>query len=77
MVVKQDRERIQKVALHIILGEQYDNYKNALKLTNLETLEARRKKLCIKFAKKAERNEKHMHWFKPKPKMPTRQHAAC
>ena len=74
MVEKQDIERIQKVAFHIILGDQYESYKNALKLTNLETLEARRIKLCTKFAKKAERNEKHMSWFKPKPKMPTRQH---
>ena len=74
MVEKQDIERIQKVAFHVILGDQYESYKNALKLTNLETLEARRIKLCTKFAKKAERNEKHMSWFKPKPKMPTRQH---
>ena len=42
-------------------------------MTNLDTLEARRVKLCTKFAKKAERNEKHKMWFKPKPKVNTRQ----
>ena len=40
-----DIERVQKVALHIILGQKYENYKNALELTNLETLEERRDKL--------------------------------
>ena len=72
-VEKLDIERIQKVALHIILGDQYLNYSNALKITNLETLESRRDKLCIKFAKKAERNQKFKMWFKPKPELPTRQ----
>ena len=68
-----DIERVQKIALHIILGDKYDNYKNALELSNLETLESRRDKLCLKFAKKAERNTKHMKWFKLRPKTATRQ----
>ena len=55
------------------MGDQYDSYRNALKMTNLETLESRRDKLCLKFAKKAEKNEKHQNWFKPKPKIYTRQ----
>ena len=38
-------ERVQKGALHLILGDKYVNYKNALELTNLETLEDRRNKL--------------------------------
>ena len=66
-------ERVQKVALHIILGQKYENYKNALELTNLETLEERRDKLCLKFAKKAEKNVKHKNWFKLRPKTNTRQ----
>ena len=70
---KQDIERVQKVALHIILGDQYESYSNALRLTNLVTLEARRDKLCIKFAKKAEKHEKHKMWFKTKPDVYTRQ----
>ena len=70
---KLDIERVQKVALHIILGDQYLNYSNALKITNLETLETRRDKLCKKFAKKAEKDKKFQMWFKSKPELPTRQ----
>jgi hypothetical protein len=70
-VERQDIERVQKVALHIILGEHYESYSNALILTNLKTIEARRDKLCIKFVKKAEKHEKHRMWFKPKSKVKT------
>ena len=48
---KSDLERIQKVALKIILKEKYINYQNALMLLDLETLEERRKELAITFAK--------------------------
>ena len=65
-------ERVQKGALHLILGEKYENYDNALKLTKLETLEDRRNKLCLKFAKKAEKDIKHSKWFKLRPKTLTR-----
>ena len=51
---KQDLERVQKCACHIILGETYDSYKNALSLLKLDTLESRRKKLALKFALKSE-----------------------
>ena len=68
-----DIERVQKGALHIILGDQYENYQNALHITNLEDLESRRNKLCFKFAQKAEKDDKHKKWFKPKSKNPTRQ----
>ena len=64
---------MQKGALHIILGDHYEGYKNALKVSNLDSLETRRDKLCIKFAKKAEKDDKHKNWFKPKPKLVTRQ----
>ena len=66
-------ERVQKGALYTIFGDNYGSYKNGLKLANLNTLEARRDKLCSKFAKKAENNTKHKNWFKPKPKICTRQ----
>ena len=68
-----DMERVQKCALHIILGDQYEGYKNALESSHLEALESRREQLCLKFANKAVKNEKHNKWFKPKPKLPTRQ----
>ena len=68
-----DIERVQKMALHIILSENYLNYENAMKWTNLESLELRRMKLCISFAKKAEKSDKYMHWFKPRSVVNTRQ----
>ena len=52
-----DLERIQKVALRIILGENYVSYENALYITNLETLKARRTQLSKRFALKCTKNE--------------------
>ena len=43
-------ERVQKVALRIILKEDYISYENALEKTELETLEKRRETLCLNFA---------------------------
>ena len=47
-----DIERIQKSALYIILAEEYESYKLALKKLDLDDLESRRYKLCLKFGKK-------------------------
>ena len=44
-------ERIQKQSMRIIFKNQYSSYENALKIAKLTTLEARREKLCLKFAK--------------------------
>ena len=60
-----DIERIHKSALYIILGEEYESYKLALKKLDLDDLESRRNKLCLKFGKKAEKHEKFNKWFKP------------
>ena len=43
-------ERVQKVALRIILKDEYHSYENALDLTNLKTLAERRSDLCLRFA---------------------------
>ena len=45
-------ERVQKSALKVILGKRYITYSDALKKLNIETLEERRRSLCLKFAKK-------------------------
>ena len=45
-------ESVQKVALRLILKENYPGYSAALELTGLETLAVRRDKLCLNFAKK-------------------------
>ena len=58
-------ERVQRCALYIILGENYENYTNALEILELETLKERRFKLCEKFAKKALKHEKYKNWFQP------------
>ena len=49
---RRDLERVQKAAVRVIMGKDYTTYKNGLKALNLETLEIRRKFLCLKFAKK-------------------------
>ena len=59
-----DIERIQKSAAHIIMGDDYISYKCALMSLNLDSLESRHNRLCIKFAKKAEKHEKFQKWFK-------------
>ena len=56
-------ERVQKVALRLILQEKYESYENALTVTNLETLKDRREFLCLKFAKKCTRSEQSMDMF--------------
>ena len=66
-------ERVQKAALHIALGEKYTSYRNALKKSKLQSLESRRDKLCLKFAKKAEKDPKHRQWFKKAEGSKTRQ----
>ena len=49
-------ERIQKSACHIILGDNYQSYKLALNTLDLDTLESRRDKLCLNFARKSEKH---------------------
>ena len=61
-------ERLQKTALHIILGEGYISYTHALKLTGIDKLSDRRTKICIKFAKRALKHTKFSNWFKHNPK---------
>ena len=65
-------ERLQKTALHIILGDQYKSYSSALKATRLSKLSERRRKTCMKFAKRAQKNTKFSKWFKPNPKVQRR-----
>ena len=55
---KEDLERVQKVAVRVILQNRYTNYKNGLKLLKLDTLQERRKMLCLRFAKGCLKNEK-------------------
>ena len=61
---KEEIERVQKTMLKIIHGEDYIDYDNALKLSNLTTLEERREALCLTFAMKCTDNLNHKHLFK-------------
>ena len=49
--------------MKIILGPKYQSYKKALDVLDLETLDERRKNLCLKFAQKCAANEKTKHMF--------------
>ena len=55
---RSDLERVQKGAVRLIMGQNYKTYKNSLKVLKLDTLEKRREKLCLQFAKKCTMNEK-------------------
>ena len=52
-------ERVQKVALRIILKDDYLSYSNALKITSLKTLKDRRVDLCLNFARKSAKKSKN------------------
>ena len=69
---KHDIEKVQKNAIKLISGPAYRDYIGAIKSFKLDTLDARRKKLCLKFAKKSVKSERFKHWFKLKPSMNTR-----
>ena len=56
-------ERVQKVALRIILKDDYLSYEHALKATNLQTLSDRRRMLLKKFALKCTKNERTADMF--------------
>ena len=53
-----DLERVQKSAMKIILKGSYRNYQEALEMLKLESLDNRRTRLCLKFAKNCLKHEK-------------------
>ena len=64
---KTDLNRVLKCGLHIIFGQNYLNFKNALSMANIPSVTEKLEKMTIKFAIKSAKNEKFQHWFKPKP----------
>ena len=60
---KCDLERVQKSAVRIIMGDQHQGYKKSLSYLDLDTLNERRDKLCLKFALRGAKNEKFSHMF--------------
>ena len=64
-------ERVQKTAFHIILGEKYVSYDNAMDILGCDRLVNRRKKLCENFGKRALKHPKFKSWFRDFiPKIP-------
>ena len=64
---EQKIELVQKKAFAIILGNQYASYQAALLALHQDRLDVRREKLCLKFASKCVKSEKHGHMFKITP----------
>ena len=60
---RNDLERVQKVAVRIIMGTKKLSYNEELKILKLETLEKRRTNLCLRFAKKCLKSEKMKDLF--------------
>ena len=55
-----DIERIQRISFKIILGPKYTNYVQACHNLSAQTLQERRVKLCLKFARKNLKSEQCM-----------------
>ena len=56
-------ERVQRTAFHIILGDEYGDYENALKELERDRLTDRRYKFCQNFVKKAVKHPQFKSWF--------------
>ena len=60
-------ERVQKVAMKIILQQSYTDYNQALDILELETLYERREHLCLKFARKCTKHPRAKAMFPLNP----------
>ena len=59
-------ERVQKAAVKIILKNRYTNYEKGLEILKMNTLDERRRQLCLRFAKNCLKNEKLNGMFEKK-----------
>ena len=59
----EDLERVQKNAFRIILKNEYQTYKKALRKLGMEKLSDRREFLCLNFAKKCVKNPRTNYMF--------------
>ena len=57
-------ERIQKTALHVILGNEFGSYSAALSRTKLVRLDIRKEQLISNFSVKTAKNGKFAEWFR-------------
>ena len=68
-------EAIQVNCMKLISGRAFTNYEESLQKLGLDTMAARREKLCLGFAKKCLTNPKFTHWFPVKKSIRTRSKA--
>ena len=65
MGVRNDIERVQRDALVTILGNKYLSYRRALKTLKIESLNSRRKSICLNFPNNCLKSGKFKNWFQP------------
>ena len=58
-----DIERIQKAAVKLMMGKKYEGYLNSLKFLKLDSLQERREKNALNFAKKSAKHENFLNFF--------------
>ena len=58
-----DLERVQKSAVKIIMGQEYQGYEKSLMKLDMTSLQDRRDILCLEFARKCSKNSKTKHMF--------------
>ena len=59
-----DIERVQKIAMKVILNDSYVDYQSGCEILNAKSLELRRLDLSLNFAKACLKNPQHCHLFK-------------
>ena len=60
-------ERVQKLCLKVILGQEYENYDSALEVCGLESLSSRREEKCLKYGLKSLLHPVHCKKFPVNP----------
>ena len=58
-----DIERVQRTALKVILGNDYEDYQTALERFGIKTLSSRRESRCLSFGIKCVKHPKHKSMF--------------
>ena len=67
-----DIESVQFNCLKLVHGNNFTSYKESLVSSGLETMSARREKICVKFAKKSLKNHRFKNCFPEKISAKTR-----
>ena len=49
--------------MYVIMGDSYTGYDETLITLEFDKLSGGRSKLCLKFAKRAEKHRKYQNWF--------------